>query len=194
MNKEFIKNQIKRDFQSKFPYKSNFEIPELKSITLHISFKEQKFESKKFLLPGAMGLEIISGQKARIHSSKKAVALWRLVKGDHSGLSLVLRKEAMQNFYENLVEVILPSMRPFDGIDINSLDKEGNLSFTVPNLFLFPQLEREYLHFQQGFNIKSSFGENFKQLPVEINLATTSKTKEEGELLFNALRIPFAKS
>ena len=190
INKKQIKNQIERDFQSKEPFKNKFELVSLKSITLHISLKEQKFESKKYLLPAAIGLLIITGQKPKLHKSKKAVSVWRIMKGDYTGLSVVLRGRKINDFFENLVEMILPSLKPFEGININSLDKEGNLSFTIPNIFVFPQLEREYLHFQQGFNIKGSLGEDFKYLPVEINIATTSKNIEEGKLFFSALRIP----
>jgi len=182
-----------RDFQSKDIYKSSFDLPVLKSITLHISFKEQQFESRKFFLPGAFGLEILSGQKAFTHKSKKAVSVWRLVKGDYTGLSIVLRGNEMYSFFDNLVELVLPSLRPFEGININSLDRQGNLSFTVPNIFVFPQIEREYLHFQQGFNIKGNFGEDFRYLPVDINIYTSSKTIDEGKIFFSAIRVPLVK-
>ncbi len=190
LNKENFKKVTKRDIQSKYPLKSNFKNIKLKSISLQISLKEQKFESKKQLLPGLIALEIISGQKAKIHRSKKAVSVWRLMKGDQTALSLVLRGPAMQKFFENLVEVVLPSLRPFEGIPMESLDKQGNLSFMLPNIFVFPPLEREYLHFQQGFNIKGSFGEDFKYLPIEVNIATTSENKEDGKLFFSGLRLP----
>lgn len=190
LNEQNIKNVIKRDFQSKNPFKQGLNMPKLKSITLHISFKEQKFESKKYLLPAIIGLQIITGQKVKIHKSKKAVSIWRLMKGDYTGVSVVLRGKTMYAFFDNLIELILPSLRPFEGIDTKSLDKQGNLSFTIPNLFVFPQLEREYIHFQQGFNIKGSSGEDFKYLPVEINIATTSKNIEEGKLFFSGLRVP----
>lgn len=190
INKENFNKVIKRDIQSKYPFKSTFKTLKLKSISLHISLKEQKFENKKQLFPALIALLIISGQKAKTHKSKKAVSIWRLLKGDYTGLSLVLRGDAIQKFFENLVEVVLPSLRPFEGIDIDSLDKQGNLSFMLPNIFVFPQLEREYLHFQQGFNIKSNFGEDFKYLPIEVNIATTSKNQEEGNLFFSGFRVP----
>lgn len=193
ISKQHFDNVIKRDFQSQFPMKSSQEGSGLKSISLHLSLKEQKFEAKKQLLPAGIGLQLVSGQKPRIHQSKKALSVWRLVKGDQTGLSVVLRGPAMQNFFENLVEVILPSLKPFNGIKKSSMDKQGNLSFTIPNLFLFPQLEREYIHFQQGFNLRGSSGEDFKQLPVEINISTTAKNKEEGELFFSSCRIPLVK-
>jgi len=66
-----------------------------------------------------------------------------MVKGNFTGLSVTLRGHQMWNFFDNLVEVILPTLKPFEGVDISSLDKQGNLSFTIPNMFLFPQLERE---------------------------------------------------
>ena len=190
ISKLHFKNVIKRDFQSQFQQKSSQEQSALKSITLHLSLKEQNFESKKQLFPAGIGLQLVSGQKPSLHKSKKAVSVWRLVKGDYTGLSVVLRGPAMQDFFENLVEVILPSLKPFNGIKKKSLDKEGNLSFTIPNLFLFPQLEREQIHFQQGFNLRGSSGEDFKQLPIEINISTTAKNKKEGELFFSSFRIP----
>jgi len=115
----------------------------LKSISLHISLKEQGFDAKKYLLAAAIGLEMISGQKPKFHKSKEAVSVYRLIKGDYTGLSVVLRGRKMNDFFENLIEIILPSLKPFEGFDMNSLDKQGNLSFTIPNLFVFSQLERE---------------------------------------------------
>ena len=89
LNEQNIKNVIKRDFQSKNPFKQGLNMPKLKSITLHISFKEQKFESKKYLLPAIIGLQIITGQKVkrerRYSSSHLTTLTVQITKSQKSG-------------------------------------------------------------------------------------------------------------
>ena len=193
MHHKYKKSLWERDFQSKSLEKSGLCLPKMKKITLQISLKEQNFESKKQLFAAAMALQIIGAQKGKPLRSTKAVAVWRLIKGDQTAMSLILRGPRMEAFMENLTELILPSLKPFEGIKESSLDNKGNLSFSLANIFVQPQLEREQIHFQQGFNIRGSFGEDFKQLPIEVNIVTTAKTKEEGRAFLTGLRLPLVK-
>ena len=176
------RNVLERDLYSKILSKNPFTLPKLESITLHISFlgkNKAPLNTRRFFLPAYLALELITGQKPKIIEAKESVANLSLREGDFCALSVKLRKGAMYQFLDSLVNIVLPSMGSVDTLLDTSFDNQGNFSMKIPNLLYFPQLEKEYQHFHpmsSGAVGTSSTGggkdgDFTSYLPVEISFA-----------------------
>ena len=174
-----------RDLKSKTLYRGN---PlEIKKINLHMSLKGVLFDLDNFFYPSLIALETISGQKPQLHFSKKFMGEFRLKKGTLSGISTNLRGKKINPFMEDLRSFILPSITGFEGFPLTSLDSQGNFSFSLKNLIIFPEIEEEFLNFQSV--PKGKTDDIF--LPLDISIQTTAKNTSEALLLFSGYQIPF---
>lgn len=176
---------LSRDLISKLNLKNSHQRPKLKKISVHLSLKDQNFESKKFLLPAFCGLELIGKQKPFLHHSNKGVATYKIQKGDLTGLSMQLRNKNMYDFMNNLLQ----TLKANESIHIG-FNKEGHLSIKVNNLLSFPEIEKEYLHFQKSGT--SSNKNNQRYLPLDINFSSTTATKTGSIRQGKVIRTKFA--
>lgn len=187
---QFYYNQIiARDMQTKLPYLREENLV-LKSISLHLSLKDQKFKAKSFLLPTLSALEILSGQKPHLHFSKKGASELSLERGGLCAISVKLRSKAMYAFLEELRTLILGNYHGFEGISFKSLDQRGNLGFRLDNIARFPVIEEEYLRFQGKASGKGGGNTRFA---LDIYFETSAKTLQEGKLLLSAFQLPLIK-
>ena len=137
---------------------------------------------KKNIEKSAELLSQIAGQKPKITAAKKSIATFKLREGDKIGLVVTLRGKRMFNFFEKLVNIILPRLRDFHGIRKESFDKSGNYTLGFGEFSIFPEID-------VGKMDAALIGQG-----LEISIITSAKDKEDGFKLLSALGMPFRKS
>ena len=123
-------------------------------------------------------LEIISGQKAVITKAKKSIANFKIREGMSIGCKVTLRGEKMYNFLDRLVNLALPRVRDFRGVNPNSFDGRGNYSLGIKEQLIFPEIEYDKIDKVRG---------------MDVIFVTTAKTDEEARELLRLFNMPFAK-
>lgn len=171
-NDEIIDAMIK-----KFGYKNVMEVPKLDKIVINMGVGEAK-ENPKVLESAVKDLEIISGQKAVITKAKKSVANFKIREGMSIGCKVTLRGEKMYDFLDRLVNLALPRVRDFRGVNPNSFDGRGNYSLGIKEQLIFPEIEYDKVDKVRG---------------MDIIVVTTAKTDEEARELLRLFNMPFAK-
>ena len=175
--KEKYNNEIKKELQSKYNYKSIMEVPKLDKIVINIGVGDASHNSK--MLEVAMKeLEIISGQKPVATKAKKAIAGFKLREVQAIGCKVTLRGENMYNFLDKLISISLPRVRDFRGLSKKAFDGRGNYTIGIKEQLIFPEIE---------------FDDVVKVRGMDIVLVTTAKTNEESYALLEELGIPFRK-
>ncbi len=171
-NEEIVDAMIK-----KFGYKNNMEVPKLDKIVINMGVGEAK-ENAKVLESAVKDLEIISGQKAVITKAKKSIANFKIREGMSIGCKVTLRGEKMYNFLDRLVNLALPRVRDFRGVNPNSFDGRGNYSLGIKEQLIFPEIEYDKIDKVRG---------------MDVIFVTTAKTDEEARELLRLFNMPFAK-
>ena len=126
--KETYLNEIKDAMQKKFEYKNEMQIPKLDKIVINMGVGEAK-ENRKVLDTAVKDLETITGQKAVVTRAKNSVANFKLREGQPIGCKVTLRGEKMYEFLDRLVNLALPRVRDFRGVNPNAFDGRGNYSW-----------------------------------------------------------------
>ncbi len=133
----------------------------------------------KYLESASNDLVVITGQKPAVRKAKKAIAGFKLRAGDPVGLMVTLRGRRMRDFFQKLVNIVLPRLRDFHGVSRESFDGSGNYSLGITEHTVFPEIDPNKVG-----KIKS----------LEVTIVTTAKTDEEGFELLEKLGMPFEKS
>jgi large subunit ribosomal protein L5 len=175
--KDLYKNEIADALQKKFGYKNRMEIPKLEKIIINMGVGEAKENSK--VLDSAVGdLEKISGQKPVITKAKKSIANFKIREGMPIGCKVTLRGERMYDFADRLINLALPRVRDFRGVNPNAFDGRGNYALGIKEQLIFPEIEYDKIDKVRG---------------MDIIFVTTAKTDEEARELLAAFNMPFAK-
>lgn len=153
------------------------EIPKLDKIIVNMGVGEAS-QNSKLMDSAAKDLEIITGQKPTIRKAKKSEAGFKLREGQAIGAKVTLRKEAMYDFLDRLVSVVLPRVRDFEGISGKAFDGRGNYSLGLTDQLVFPEIEYD--------KVEKLFG-------MSITIVSSAKTDEEGKALLEAFGMPFKK-
>jgi large subunit ribosomal protein L5 len=175
--KEQYKSEIVPALQSKFGYKNVMEIPKLDKIVINMGVGEAK-ENPKALESAVADLESITGQKAVLTKAKNSIANFKIREGMNIGCKVTLRGEKMYEFLDRLVNLALPRVRDFRGINPNSFDGRGNYALGIKEQFIFPEIEFDKIDKVRG---------------MDIIFVTTAKTDEEARELLTLFNMPFAK-
>ena len=138
--KELYMNEISAAMQSKFGYKNVMEIPKLDKIVINMGVGEAK-ENAKALESAVKDLEIISGQKPVITKAKKSIANFKIREGLAIGCKVTLRGDKMYEFADRLINLALPRVRDFRGVNPNAFDGRGNYALGVKEQLIFPEIE-----------------------------------------------------
>ena len=148
------KETISYDLILKKNIENILEIPKLEKIILNTTSKVVVYD-KKFIIPGLIALEIISGQKQKTTAAHKSISGFKLRENQIIGCKVDLRGELMFHFLEKLITIVLPRVRNFRGILFKFFDGKGNLNLGLSSLLIFPELENyfEYFEFIRGINI-----------------------------------------
>ena len=175
--KEIYNTEIKDAMIRKFGYKNIMEVPKLEKIVINMGVGEAK-ENAKVLDSAVRDLEIISGQHAVITKARKSVANFKLREGMSIGCKVTLRGEKMYDFADRLINLSLPRVRDFRGVNPNAFDGRGNYALGVKEQMIFPEIEYDKIDKTRG---------------MDIIFVTTAKTDEEARELLRLFNMPFAK-
>ena len=170
-------NEIKDAMVKKFGYKNVMEIPKLDKVVVNMGVGEAKENAK--ILEAAMGdMELITGQKPVVTKSKKSIANFKIREGMPIGCKVTLRGEKMYEFVDRLVNLALPRVRDFRGVNPNAFDGRGNYARGIKEQLIFPEIEYDKIDKVRG---------------MDIIFVTTAKTDEEARELLTLFNMPFAK-
>ncbi|MBE6149678.1 MAG: 50S ribosomal protein L5 [Firmicutes bacterium] len=175
--KEKYNNEIKKELQSKYNYKSIMEVPKLDKIVINIGVGDASHNSK--MLEVAMKeLEIISGQKPVATKAKKAIAGFKIREGQPIGCKVTLRGDKMYNFLDKLISITLPRVRDFRGLSNKAYDGRGNYTLGLTEQLIFSEI---------------NYDDVVKVRGMDIVFVTTAKTNEEAHDLLKGFGMPFKK-
>lgn len=175
--KEKYLNEIKDEMQKKFEYKNVMQIPKLDKIVINMGVGEAK-ENAKILDTAVKDLDTITGQKAVVTRAKNSVANFKLREGQPIGCKVTLRGERMYEFLDRLVNLALPRVRDFRGVNPNAFDGRGNYALGIKEQIIFPEIEYDKVDKVRG---------------MDIIFVTTANTDEEARELLAQFNMPFAK-
>ena len=175
--KETYLNEIKDAMQKKFEYKNEMQIPKLDKIVINMGVGEAK-ENRKVLDTAVKDLETITGQKAVVTRAKNSVANFKLREGQPIGCKVTLRGDKMYEFLDRLVNLALPRVRDFRGVNPNAFDGRGNYALGIKEQIIFPEIEYDKVDKVRG---------------MDIIFVTTANTDEEARELLAQFNMPFAK-
>ncbi len=175
--KEMYSNEIMDAMKKKFGYKNVMQIPKLEKIVINMGVGEAR-ENAKVLDSAVKDLETISGQKAVITRAKKSVANFKLREGMPIGCKVTLRGEKMYEFTDRLVNLALPRVRDFRGVNPNAFDGRGNYALGIKEQLIFPEIEYDKVDKVRG---------------MDIIFVTTAETDEEARELLTLFGMPFSK-
>ena len=175
--KEKYLNEIMDEMKKKFEYKNTMEIPKLDKIVINMGVGEAK-ENAKILETAVKDLEAITGQKAVITRAKHSVANFKLREGQPIGCKVTLRGERMYEFLDRLVNLALPRVRDFRGVNPNAFDGRGNYALGIKEQVIFPEIEYDKVDKVRG---------------MDIIFVTTANSDEEARELLALFNMPFAK-
>ncbi len=159
----------------KFKYKNKLEIPKLTKVVINIGVGEAVKDSKK-IDAAIKEISAISGQKPIITRAKKAIATFKLREGMPIGVKVTLRKSQMYEFIDRLINVALPRVRDFRGLNGKSFDGNGNYSMGLKEQIVFPEIDYDNIDTIRG---------------MDICVVTTAKSDEEGKELLKNFDFPF---
>lgn len=175
--REQYQNEIVDALMKKFGYKNVMQVPKLEKIVLNMGVGEAK-ENAKILEAAVKDMETITGQKAVITKAKNSVANFKIREGMPIGCKVTLRGEKMYEFLDRLVNLALPRVRDFRGINPNAFDGRGNYALGIKEQLIFPEIEYDKIDKIRG---------------MDVIFVTTAKTDEEGRELLAQFGMPFAK-
>ena len=175
--KEQYQNEIVDYMIKKFGYKNIMEVPKLDKIVVNMGVGEAK-ENAKALDSAVADMEKITGQKAVVTKAKKSVANFKIREGMPIGCKVTLRGDRMYEFADRLINLALPRVRDFRGVNPNAFDGRGNYSLGIKEQLIFPEIEYDKIDKVRG---------------MDVIFVTTAKTDEEARELLKQFNMPFAK-
>ena len=174
--KEQYQNEIVDAMIKKFGYKNIMEVPKLDKVVINMGVGEAK-ENAKVLESAIADMEKIAGQKAVVTRAKNSVANFKIREGMPIGCKVTLRGDRMYEFADRLINLALPRVRDFRGVNPNAFDGRGNYALGIKEQLIFPEIEYDKVDKVRG---------------LEVVFSTTAKTDEEGRELLKLLGMPFA--
>ena len=175
--RDLYRQEIAPLLMKKFSYKSVMQIPKLEKIVINVGAGEARDNSK--VIDAIMSeIAAITGQKPVVCTARKSIANFKLREGMRIGVKVTLRGEKMYEFLDRLLNVALPRVRDFRGINPNSFDGRGNYNLGIKEQLIFPEIDYNKIDKVRG---------------MDICFVTTAKTDEEAKELLTHLGAPFAK-
>jgi len=172
---ETYKSTIMKQLMEEQGYKNPMDVPRIEKITLNMGVGEGVTD-KKVVEAARSDMEKIAGQKPVTTLARKSVAAFKLREGAPIGCKVTLRKERMYEFLDRLINISVPRIRDFRGLNGKSFDGRGNYSMGVKEQIIFPEIEFEKIDKIRG---------------MDITITTTAKTDEEAKALLKAFNFPF---
>ena len=175
--KEQYQNEIIDAMIKKFGYKNIMEVPKLDKVVINMGVGEAK-DNAKLLDAAIADMEKITGQKAVVCKAKKSVANFKIREGMPIGCKVTLRGEKMYEFVDRLINLALPRVRDFRGVNPNAFDGRGNYALGIKEQLIFPEIEYDKVDKVRG---------------MDVIFVTTANTDEEARELLTQFNMPFTK-
>ena len=175
--KDLYYNEIVDAMVKKFGYKNKMEVPKIDKIVVNMGVGEAK-ENAKILESAVKDMETITGQKAILTKAKNSVANFKIRECMAIGCKTTLRGEKMYEFLDRLVNLALPRVRDFRGVNPNAFDGRGNYALGIKEQLIFPEIEYDKVDKVRG---------------MDVIVVTTAKTDEEARELLTLFNMPFEK-
>ena len=175
--KDQYQNEIVDAMIKKFGYKNIMEVPKLDKVVINMGVGEAK-DNAKLLESAIADMEKIAGQKAVVTRAKNSVANFKIREGMPIGYKVTLRGEKMYEFVDRLINLALPRVRDFRGVNPNAFDGRGNYALGIKEQLIFPEIEYDKIDKVRG---------------MDVIFVTTAKTDEEARELLTQFNMPFAK-
>ena len=172
---EQYKNELHGQIMQKLGLKNAMEVPRISKITLNMGVGEAVAD-KKVLDKAVSDLEKIAGQKAQVTRARKSVATFKIRDGYKIGCMVTLRRERMYEFLDRLVNIAIPRVRDFRGLNPKAFDRQGNYSIGVTEQIIFPEINYDEIDAIRG---------------LDITITTTARNPAEGRALLGAFNFPF---
>ena len=174
---EKYESELKGQIQQKLGLQNVMQVPRITKITLNMGVGEAVADKK--ILEHALGdMEKISGQKPIRTLARKSVAGFKIRDGYPIGCKVTLRRERMYEFLDRLVNIAIPRIRDFRGLNPKSFDRQGNYSMGVSEQIIFPEINYDEIDAIRG---------------LDITISTTATNADEGRALLEAFNFPFKK-
>jgi len=171
----YYKETVVPELTKQFSYKNVMEVPKITKITLNMGVGEAVGDKK--VMERAVGdMTAISGQKPIVNLARKSVASFKIRDGWPVGCKVTLRRERMYEFLDRLVNIAIPRIRDFRGLNRKSFDGRGNFSMGVKEQIMFPEIDFDKIDAIRG---------------MDITITTTAKTDDEARALLKAFNFPF---
>ena len=175
--KEQYQNEIVDAMIKKFGYKNVMEVPKLDKVVINMGVGEAR-DNAKVLESAVADMEKIAGQKAVVTRAKNSVANFKIREGMPIGCKVTLRGGRMYEFVDRLINLALPRVRDFRGVNPNAFDGRGNYALGIKEQLIFPEIEYDKIDKVRG---------------MDVIFVTTAKTDEEARELLRQFNMPFAK-
>ena len=175
--KDIYLNEIVPEMIKKFGYKNVMEVPKLNKVVVNMGVGEAK-ENVKLLDSAMNDMSIITGQKPVQTKAKNSVANFKIREGMPIGAKVTLRGNQMYEFVDRLINLALPRVRDFRGVNPNAFDGRGNYALGIKEQLIFPEIEYDKVDKVRG---------------MDVIFVTTAKTDEEARYLLTLFNMPFAK-
>lgn len=176
--KERYKKEIAPALRKQFGYKNDMLVPRLTKVVLNVGFGKHA-KDKEMSESVVKTLTKISGQKPVLTKAKKSVSAFKIREGMVIGAMVTLRDKRMYDFVDKLVNITFPRVRDFRGISDKAVDRTGNLTVGFKENVAFPEIHLEDVNNVHG---------------LEVIVASTAKTREEGLALYEQIGFPFKKN
>ena len=166
---------IKGELTKEFGYKNVMQVPQLDKVVINMGIGQAVADSKK-VQSAATDLALIAGQKPVVTKARKSIATFKLREGMPIGVKVTLRKGRMYEFLDRLVNIALPRVRDFRGLDAKSFDGRGNYSMGLKEHIVFPEIDYDKVEDVLG---------------MDIIICTTASNDDEARALLKGLNFPF---
>jgi len=174
---EKYENELMGELQQKLGLQNRMEVPRITKITLNMGVGGA-IADKKVLENARADMEKIAGQRAVICKARKSVAAFKIRDGMPIGCKVTLRRERMYEFLDRLVNIAIPRIRDFRGLNPKGFDKQGNYSMGVQEQIIFPEINYDEVDAIRG---------------MDITITTTARNAEEGKALLEMFSFPFKR-
>jgi len=175
--KDVYKSQIVPELAKEFNHKNSMAVPRMEKIVVSMGVGRAA-QDKKFLELAKKDLMMITGQMPLVCKAKKSVSNFKVRAGMETALMVTIRGERMYEFMDRFVNLTIPRVRDFRGLNPNSFDGRGNYSMGLSEQGVFPEINPGQIEFQQGMNI---------------TFVTTAKTDEEARKMLSLFGMPFKR-
>jgi len=175
--KDLYKSKVVAELTKQFGYKSPMAVPHVEKIVVSMGVGKAA-QDKKFIESAKKDLMMITGQMPAVCKAKKSVSSFKLRQGNEIGLKVTLRGVRMYEFMDRLINLAIPRVRDFRGLNPNSFDGRGNYSMGLIEQSVFPEVNPAQIEFQQGMNI---------------TLVTTARNDDEARAMLSLFGMPFRR-